>query len=249
MAQILRSKFTLDSGLGELLVGTRDALLIEGNTWGDDFWGRCVRPGLHSPVGANMLGRTLMRLRRELGGGAGQQWSRVALTGHREHLIRPDARGWVRGELDRIAVKLRDHHGSATASTGLATGADTWWAQAATTAGLTLWACQPFPGQPDRWSDQQRHVHAQLCERAARLVLVGRYADVRFFDLRNQLLLGDADAVVAVRDWRITRGGTVSALHRYSADMPVITVDVARRTTTLRAAYAFPTAADAHPPV
>ncbi|WP_280455010.1 NADAR family protein [Nocardia brasiliensis] len=237
MAEILASKFTRDPALGELLIGTGDRLLIESNTWGDDFWGRCLRPGATSPVGANMLGRTLMRLRRELAGVEPQIWPRVALTGHREHLIGPADRAWVRAELDRIAVKLRDHHGTETASTGLATGGDTWWGQSAESAGLAVWAYQPFPEQPARWNAEQRAEHARLCKSAQRLVLVGGRAEISFFDLRNQLLLGDAEAIVAVRDPRITRGGTVSALRRYAAGTPVITVDPAHRTTTLCTSY------------
>ncbi|MBF6341272.1 DUF1768 domain-containing protein [Nocardia abscessus] len=237
MAEILRSKFTLDSQLGDLLTSTGDRLLIEGNDWNDDFWGRCLRPGLLTPAGANMLGRTLMRVRRELRGDPADRWPRVALTGHREHLIHPDTHPWVRGELERIIVKLRDHHGTETASSGLATGADTWWAEAASTAGLRLWGYQPFAAQSQRWTERQQADHARLLHQVARLVVIGDHAATRFYDLRNQLLLGDADAIVAVRDPRITRGGTVSALHRYCTDMPVITVDLERRRTTITHAY------------
>jgi ribA/ribD-fused uncharacterized protein len=46
--------------LKELLLATEDAILIEGNTWGDKFWGVC------RGVGENHLGRILMEVREEL---------------------------------------------------------------------------------------------------------------------------------------------------------------------------------------
>ncbi|WP_280311198.1 NADAR family protein [Nocardia abscessus] len=237
MAEILRDKFTRDPRLRELLVSTADQLLIEGNHWDDAYWGRCLRPGLVAPAGANMLGRTLMQVRGELRGDPADRWPRAALTGHREHLISPDAHPWVRAELERIVVKLRDHHGTHTASSGLATGADTWFGKAAFAAGLDVWGYQPFPTQNAPWTETQKADHASICERLARLVLVADHADKRFFDVRNQLLIGDAQVVVTVRDSRITRGGTVSALRRYCYGMPVITVDLARRTTTITTDY------------
>ncbi|GAA5091450.1 NADAR family protein [Nocardia iowensis] len=243
MAEVLLSKFTFNPELGEQLRATGDALLIDTNDDGEQYWGRCLHTDLHVPAGMNMLGRTLMGLRRELRGDPSDRWPRVALTGHREHLIRPGSRDWVRAELDRIAVKLRDEHDTEIASSGLATGSDTWWAESALAAGLTLWGYQPFPEQPARWSAEQQAVHAWLCESAQRLVLVGPYPDVGFFDTRNQLLLTDADAIVAVHDPRITRGGTVSALGRHCTGIPLITVNLEQHTTTINF---LPPAADPH---
>jgi len=44
----------------ERLLATGDQELIEGNTWGDRFWGVC------DGEGQNQLGRLLMELRNEL---------------------------------------------------------------------------------------------------------------------------------------------------------------------------------------
>ncbi|WP_433574859.1 hypothetical protein [Nocardia brasiliensis] len=63
--------------------------------------------------------------------------------------------------------------------------------------------------------------------------MVGGYPCVGFCDTRNQLLLTDADVIVAVRDPRITRGGTVSALGRHATGIPLITVNVEQHTTTI----------------
>lgn len=46
--------------LRQHLIDTGDAELIEGNTWGDTYWGVC------KGVGENHLGRILMKIRAEL---------------------------------------------------------------------------------------------------------------------------------------------------------------------------------------
>lgn len=56
MRDILLQKFT-DRELEALLLGTGDAMLVEGNTWGDQFWGRCEGRGY------NILGVLLMEIR------------------------------------------------------------------------------------------------------------------------------------------------------------------------------------------
>lgn len=57
MEEILKSKFDACDDLKKRLVQTAPAMLVEGNTWGDEFWGRC------NGRGYNMLGVLLMELR------------------------------------------------------------------------------------------------------------------------------------------------------------------------------------------
>lgn len=57
MRGLLQSKFFMDSKLRGRLAATRGRELIEGNTWGDTFWGVC------DGVGQNHLGRLLMEIR------------------------------------------------------------------------------------------------------------------------------------------------------------------------------------------
>lgn len=59
MYQLLESKFE-DEHLRLCLLDTGEEELIEGNTWGDRFWGVC------NGRGENMLGRLLMQLRESL---------------------------------------------------------------------------------------------------------------------------------------------------------------------------------------
>jgi ribA/ribD-fused uncharacterized protein len=60
MADLLRQKFA-HPALRDMLLATGNAELIEGNTWGDRFWGQCP-----VGVGENHLGRLLMELRAGL---------------------------------------------------------------------------------------------------------------------------------------------------------------------------------------
>lgn len=57
MYDICLAKFTQNAYLRKRLLDTKDAELIEGNTWGDTYWGVC------RGVGQNNLGIVLMQLR------------------------------------------------------------------------------------------------------------------------------------------------------------------------------------------
>lgn len=56
MRQLLLTKFTMNPSLGRKLLETGDATLVEGNDWGDRFWGV-------DGTGRNVLGRLLMETR------------------------------------------------------------------------------------------------------------------------------------------------------------------------------------------
>ena len=60
MFQIVSAKFSQNPELRESLVATGEKELVEGNTWGDTFWGVC------DGVGENHLGKILMRVRKAL---------------------------------------------------------------------------------------------------------------------------------------------------------------------------------------
>lgn len=64
MRRILERKFSVyrsDMPMFAMLKATAPSELIEGNTWGDTFWGQC-------PVGSgkNMLGKLLMEIRDDI---------------------------------------------------------------------------------------------------------------------------------------------------------------------------------------
>ena len=60
MREIVRSKFFYNTHLAAKLLATNNRHLIEGNTWGDEFWG-CV-----NGHGDNRLGTILEQVRYEL---------------------------------------------------------------------------------------------------------------------------------------------------------------------------------------
>ena len=63
MEEAVRRKFIANPDLKEMLLATDDQVLIEGNTWGDRFWG--VDP-IGSDNGQNHLGLILMHVRSRL---------------------------------------------------------------------------------------------------------------------------------------------------------------------------------------
>jgi ribA/ribD-fused uncharacterized protein len=75
MAEVLRAKFTCRVERERALRSTGDMELVEGNTWHDLVWGRCIC-AQHRGAGANHLGRLLMELRAELRapGGVVVEW-------------------------------------------------------------------------------------------------------------------------------------------------------------------------------
>lgn len=59
MQSLVVQKFG-NKGLAEKLLSTDEEELVEGNTWGDTFW------GIYNGVGENHLGKILMMIREEL---------------------------------------------------------------------------------------------------------------------------------------------------------------------------------------
>ena len=62
MYEIVHEKFNQDQNLARRLLATNDYELVEGNTWGDQYWGI----DLCTMQGKNKLGQILMRVRDEL---------------------------------------------------------------------------------------------------------------------------------------------------------------------------------------
>lgn len=61
MTNIVQQKFKQNRDLMDLLLSTKGRKLVEGNTWGDTFWGE-------SPIGTgrNELGKILMSIRDDI---------------------------------------------------------------------------------------------------------------------------------------------------------------------------------------
>lgn len=65
MRAILQMKFALPV-FRAILIETGEALLVEGNSWCDNFWGDCTCKKCVNIPGENWLGRLLMELRGQL---------------------------------------------------------------------------------------------------------------------------------------------------------------------------------------
>ncbi|QDJ96454.1 YbiA-like protein [Xanthomonas phage Xoo-sp13] len=57
MEQFTREKYASNDTLRQKLLDTRGMLILEGNTWGDVYWGIC------NGVGQNHLGKIIMKVR------------------------------------------------------------------------------------------------------------------------------------------------------------------------------------------
>jgi len=62
MEEIVYAKFSQNEQLKQMLLATKEAVLKEGNTWNDVFWGVSLKTGR----GENNLGKILMRVREKL---------------------------------------------------------------------------------------------------------------------------------------------------------------------------------------
>lgn len=63
MLELLTTKFTQNDSLKRELIETGDTILIEGNTWHDNYWGWCKCPECALAVHHNKLGNLLMQIR------------------------------------------------------------------------------------------------------------------------------------------------------------------------------------------
>jgi ribA/ribD-fused uncharacterized protein len=239
MREVLAAKFS-DPQLAARLVGTGTALLVEGNAWCDQFWGCCTCPRHRSTPGQNWLGRHLMHLRATLAPARqAHQWTRVACTGHRPHLLPAGSHAWVEAELHRVAGKLVAEHGTQVAISGAAAGADLMWAEAGHTAGARVWLYQPYPDHDARWEQSWRDRLTAARALATRVDTLGSRYSVEVLHARSDWMLRDCDALIAVIDPRRRSGGTVTALRRVRPGTPVIHLDVWHQRTSI----SLPTAA------
>lgn len=65
MTELVRRKFQ-NPAFREMLLATGDRWLVEGNEWGDSFWGCTWNEHSHHWIGSNHLGKILTQIREEL---------------------------------------------------------------------------------------------------------------------------------------------------------------------------------------
>jgi len=141
------------------------------------------------------------------------------LTGHR-----PDKLGGygpsacqtaVRAALCKLLSAWKAHaqaHGASLhVISGMALGADQWWAEEAITLGIPVHAYAPFDGQDARWPRASQTHYRMLLTRCAsvRVVTSGAYAAWKM-QRRNEAMVDDAQWHVAV--WDGSNGGTANCV-------------------------------------
>lgn len=159
-------------------------------------------------------------------------WRSVAVTGHRPSGLTSEQAAWGQVALHRTAWRLRSVYGTVEAISGMALGADTWWALAGLSAGMRLAAYIPFEDQPVKWPQADQELWRELRTRAHREVVVGGVTyRVQDLHARNDAMIADADLMVALWNPASEKGGTTSAVKKIrAAGKPMLLLDpVARK--------------------
>lgn len=213
MGELLQEKF--QGHLLDQLLGTGDALLLTTNLIHDQFWGACLC-ARHAPwPGKNRLGITLMQLRSELrGDSARPRYARVSLAGYRPKDLSEADHQWVRETLPWVLAQLREEHGMSVGISGMSSGPDILWAQSVLTAGLSLWAYLPYPGQAQRWPEAEQRKWRQLRQLSSREVVMGSDYSVSLFHARNELMVRDCDLLISIQHPRHTTGGAATTVRK-----------------------------------
>lgn len=169
---------------------------------------------------------------------------RVMVTGHRPQNLPPESHDWVKLELERLAVKLRDEHGMRYGISGMALGADIWWALAVKYAWVDLWAFIPFPQQIDRWQPQDIALWWEMRSRAAHEVMIASEYSTQALFQRNEAMLENADLVIAVwNPWSTPghgNGTTATVESAVNRNLPIIHLDPTTQTTKMVAPGRMP---------
>lgn len=152
-----------------------------------------------------------------------QRFPRVMVTGHRPQSLPAESVDWVKLELERLAIKLRDEHGTEVGISGMALGSDIWWAQAVKYAWLDLWAFIPFPQQAERWPAADQALWQEMCGRAAHRLVTAEGYSVAALMQRNTDMIENSDLVIAVYDPTNPNSGTGDTVRKAVAKgLPII---------------------------
>ncbi|MBU0777530.1 NADAR family protein, partial [Patescibacteria group bacterium] len=228
MRYALRMKFT-----GELkddLISTSPAILEEGNSWGDTYWGIC------NGEGQNKLGQFLMELRSILEDEFSSPSSLIpgcqydSNCGKCPHFRPCELRLRVEDypikvitftgnrnlALNDVKKNLQEIHDSNPGTiwvTGMAYGLDLAVAKFAADNGIPFEAHLPFPAhiQISKWDLPTQKLHTALLEKASAVFTHSDKFSMQAYQLRNIKMADKADLVVAFN--RNKKGGTVNMIN------------------------------------
>lgn len=156
-----------------------------------------------------------------------QNFPKVMVTGHRRQGLSSAQVDFAQKGLAKTAERLSEAFGMEEAISGLALGADTWWAQIAVSKGIPLAAYIPYPQQADRWSAENRAEWQKFRSAAHREVLLGDAYAIHLLFSRNDAMIRDCDLAVAV--WQPSRksGGTTDAVKKIrKIGKPLVIIDL-----------------------
>lgn len=149
------------------------------------------------------------------------------VTGHRPQGLNSEQTRFAKQSLLKIGKQLQRDHGTVEAISGMALGADTWWARIALKLDLKVAAYIPFESQPNRWSRSDQEMWTHLRNRASREVVFGESFAYKWLFVRNDGMIADSDLAIAVFDTSQTKGGTFDSVKKIrKIGHPMILVDV-----------------------
>lgn len=159
---------------------------------------------------------------------------RVMATGHQPQNIPQQSHQWVKSELERIAVKLRDQNGMQVGISGMGLGADTWWGFATLFAWCDLWAFVPYLKQPKGWQSADVARWDELRSRAKHEAIFGNEHSEESLRTCGDGMVQNADLVIAVLNPAQTTGGTASCVQKAAAaGKPIIHVNPITQSTMM----------------
>ncbi len=155
-----------------------------------------------------------------------EQFTSVMLTGHRPSGLTNEEITWSRKELHKTLARLQKFHGIQEVISGMALGADTWWAESALKLELPFAAYIPFEAQPVKWPDFAQAHWRELRSKAIREIVLGETYNVGLLHARNDAMIRDAELCVALWKQSTTKGGTYSAVQKIrKLEKPLILID------------------------
>lgn len=160
------------------------------------------------------------------------------ITGHRPSGLTVAEAAWSQIAIATTIHNLQQNYGTEEAISGMALGADTWWAVSALSAGMKLHAYVPFKAQADTWEDPDKALWQELLKAATTKTLVGGDTyDVKMLHARNDAMLKatlETDGlVVALLKSDSVRGGTYSAVKKArSKGQKLLVIDPIERSYT-----------------
>jgi len=95
-----------------------------------------------------------------------------------------------------------------TVITGMAIGFDTWLAEAALQANLSVHAYIPFRGQGEKWPSKSRRIYNEILEASAEVHYISEEYSPDAFLKRDRAMIDAADHVFALLNPAVESGGT-----------------------------------------